>query len=130
MRLFNILSKLALSICIGAISIGLPGAAQAQSALNLRALELLAPFSTLLNTPAGKAALAANLATTGAIQNGTSGQPGLQSFPNAQAQALKDATVTSGNGYELADGLGSKLGGAYQSRTSAFFPLPPRRTGS
>jgi membrane-associated phospholipid phosphatase len=122
MRLPNIASTLALAMSIGATSIWLPATAQAQSALNLHALELLAPFSALLNTQAGKAALAANLEVTGAIQNGTSSQPGLQSFPNAQAQALKDATITGANGYELADGLGSKLGGAYQSRTSVGKP--------
>lgn len=96
----------------------LPSAAQAQTALNLLALQGLAPFSTLDNTAAGKAALAANLKVTGDIQTGVSGQPGLQAFPAQQEQAVKDALITSGNAYELADGLGTKLGGAYQSLTS------------
>jgi membrane-associated phospholipid phosphatase len=96
----------------------LPISAQAQSALNLKALEGLAPFSALGNTAAGKAALSANYSITGAIQNGTSGQPGLTDFATAQAQALRDAFITGANAYQLADGLGTKLGGAYQSLTS------------
>ena len=115
MRLRNFIST-------AAVAIALPAAAHAQSALNLNALQGLVPFSALLNTPEGKAALAANLTVTGDIQNGTSTQPSLQSFPEAQAQALKDATITGVNGYELADGLGSKLGGAYQSLTSIAAP--------
>jgi hypothetical protein len=39
-------------------------------------------------------------------------------FPEQQQQALRDAFITRGNAYELADGLGSTLGGAYQSLTS------------
>ncbi len=95
-----------------------PCAAQAQSAVNLLALQGLAPFSALGNTDAGKAALAANLQVTGDIQTGVSGQPGLQPFPAQQAQALRDAFITFGNAYQLADGLGSTLGHAYQSLTS------------
>jgi membrane-associated phospholipid phosphatase len=95
-----------------------PAAAQAQSALNLRALQGLAPFSALGNSVAGKAALAANLQVTGDIQTGVSGQPGLQPFAAQQAQALRDAFITGGNAFQLADGLGSKLGGAYQSLAS------------
>jgi len=96
----------------------LPCAAQAQSAVNLLALKGLAPFSALLNTQAGKAALAANLKVTGDIQTGVSGQPALQAFSGQQEQALRDAYITSGNAYQLADGLGGTLGGAYQSLAS------------
>jgi len=92
--------------------------ALAQSATNLKALQGLAPFSALENTASGKAALAANYSVTGAIQTGTGNQPGLQTFPAQQQQALKDAFITSGNAFELADGLGTKLGGAYQALTS------------
>ncbi len=95
-----------------------PGAARAQSAVNLLALQGLAPFSALGNSDAGKAALAANLKVTGDIQTGVSGQPGLQPFAAQQEQAIRDAFITGGNAFELADGLGSKLGGAYQSLTS------------
>lgn len=96
----------------------LPATAQAQSAVNLLALKGLAPFSTLLNTDAGKAALAANLKVTGDIQTGASGQPALEPFPAQQEQALKDAFITGGNAEQLADGLGPKLGAAYQSLTT------------
>jgi hypothetical protein len=41
----------------------------------------------------------------------------LLSFPDQQQQALRDAFIT-GVAYELADGLGSKLGDAYQATTS------------
>lgn len=123
MRLSNLLS-----VAVSAMAFALPAAANAQSALNLNTLKLLAPFSVLLNTPQGKAALASNLTVTADIQNGSSSQPGLQGFALAQAQALKDATITSGNGYELADGLGSKLGSTYQSLAPVAKPKPGQMT--
>jgi membrane-associated phospholipid phosphatase len=88
-------------------------AAQAQTALNLHALQGLAPFSALGNTQAGKAVLAANYTVTGAIQTGTANQPALQPFADQQKQALRDAYITFGNAAEFADGLGSKLGAVY-----------------
>ncbi len=96
--------------------------AAAQTASNLNALQLLVPFSTLLNTSAGQATLTANYDVTGGINAGTSGQPFLTSFAQTQQQALKDAAITSPNAYQLADGLGTKLGGAYQSLTSYTAP--------
>jgi hypothetical protein len=93
-------------------------AARAQSAVNLIALRGLAPFAVLGNTAAGKAALAANYRITAALQGGTDGQPGLQPLAAQQEQALKDAFITSGNASQLADGLGTKLGGAYQALAS------------
>jgi len=96
--------------------LALPAAgAQAQTAANLTALRGLAPVSTLGNTAAGRAALAANLAVTGAIQNGTAHHPTLLGFAEQQQLALRDAFQTVANAQELADGLGSKLGGVYQS---------------
>jgi hypothetical protein len=95
-----------------------PVEAGAQSALNLKALAVLAPFSALPDTPAGTAALAANYAVTGAIQDGTSGQPNLEPFDLQRGQALRDAFITSGNALELADGLGTKLGAAYRASAS------------
>jgi hypothetical protein len=89
---------------------------RAQSAPATRAQRVLAglaPFSALLQTAAGRNALAANLTVTGLIQSGTSAQPALEPFPQQQTQALKDATITEANALELADGLGSSLGGAY-----------------
>jgi len=90
--------------------------AQAQTALNLHALSGLAPFSALGNTPEGKAALAANYTTTGAIQTGTANQPLLEPFPAQQGQALKDAAITSSDAAQLADGLGTTLGAAYLAK--------------
>lgn len=92
-----------------------PANAQAQSMSNMAALRGLAPVSVLPNTAAGRAALAANLAVTGAIQAGTLKQPALLPFPAQQQQALRDAFITSGDATELADGLGTKLGTAYQA---------------
>jgi len=100
----------------------LTATAQAQTAINLNALTGLSPFSTLLSTPAGKAALAANYDVTGAIQNGTQTQPDLLPFPAQEDQALKDAAITSGNADQLADGLGTKLGTAYQSLVTVTSP--------
>jgi len=126
-----------MKLCAAGLAVFLlwmPGA-QAQSAVNLIALRGLAPFAVLDNTAAGKAALAANLRITAAIQEGKDGQPGLQPFPAQQEQALKDAFITAGNASQLADGLGSKLGAAYQAlaaysstddgKTSSFTSVSP-----
>lgn len=91
--------------------------AEAQTPTNLAGLNGLAPVSALETTVPGKAALAANLAVTGAIQKGRGHQPTLLPFSDQQQQALRDAFITDGNAYELADGLGSTLGGAYRSST-------------
>lgn len=90
-------------------------AARAQSPTRLPALNGLAPVSALADTPAGQKALAANLAVTGAIQQGTANQPLLLPFAEQQQQALRDAFITGGNAAELADALGSRLGGVYQA---------------
>ena len=103
-------------VCAGALLS--PGTATAQSATSLTVLGGLTPVATLNNTDAGRAALAANLAVTGAIQNGIANQPTLLPFPDQQQQALRDAFITDGNAYQLADGLGTKLGDAYQRLTS------------
>ena len=60
--------------------------------------------------------MASNFTVTGAIQSGAVNQPLLLSFPDQQQQALRDAFII-GVAYELADGLGSKLGDAYQATT-------------
>ncbi len=100
-------------------ALALPAAgAQAQTAANLNALRGLAPVTALDNTAAGKAALAANLTITGAIQNGIAHRPTLLPFPEQQQQALRDAYITSGDASGLADALGSKLGGVYQTAAS------------
>lgn len=110
------LSLLLVSLCLVALSV-LPAGARGQTASILATLRGLAPFSALLNTAAGKAALDDNYRVTAAIQHGTAGQPGLQPFPAQQEQALKDASVTDSNAFQLADGLGTNLGGIYQSLT-------------
>lgn len=96
----------------------IPSRAQAQSFVNLRVLKGLSPISVLLNTAAGRQALAKNYSVTGAIQTGSARQPLLMPFVKQREQALKDAFITSGNAFELADGLGTQLGGAYQSLTA------------
>ncbi|OTP70344.1 putative phosphatase [Caballeronia sordidicola] len=79
-------------------------------------LKGLAPVTVLENTPAGKAALGANYTVTGGIQTGAIRQPTLLPFNDQQQQALRDAFITDGNLAELADGLGTTLGAAYQAR--------------
>ncbi len=118
MRYLNSLSVLALAAA-GAL---FAHTAQAQTTVNLNALRGLAPFSALNNSPTGKAALVANYTITGAIQTGTAGQPLLRSFVAQQAQALHDAFITSGDGTELADGLGTKLGGIYHAKARYSAP--------
>ena len=111
-------------------------AALAQSPTNLTAIQGLVPISALSNTAAGKAALAANLVITAAVQDGSAKQPFLLlPFPEQQQQALRDAYITDGNAYELADGLGTGLSRAYWSlttfqsyddgKTSTFTSLSP-----
>src|SRR5690349_19406608 len=90
--------------------------AGAQTAANIVALKGLAPVSALSNSAAGRAALAANFSVTGGIQTGAIRQPTLLPFAEQQQQALRDAFITDGNLAELADGLGSTLGAAYQAR--------------
>jgi hypothetical protein len=101
---------------LGAAALAAPGAA-AQSPSNLNALRGLAAVSALDNTDAGKAALASNFLVTGAIQSGAANQPLLLSLAEQQQQALRDAFITGGNANDLADGLGDKLGAAYQAAT-------------
>nr|WP_036302555.1 phosphatase PAP2 family protein [Methylobacterium sp. 77] len=93
-----------------------PAPALAQTATNLEALRGLAPVSALAATPEGKAALAANLKVTGDIQLGRHDQPLLLSFADQQQLALRDCFITDGNAAELADGLGTSLGDAYQAK--------------
>lgn len=113
------LPKRAIAIAVLALSaVGV----RAQTATNLNALLGLAPVSTLENSAAGRAALAANLTVTGSIQDGTARQPPLLPIPEQQQQALRDAFITRGNADQLADGLGSTLGGAYQSLASYMSP--------
>ena len=90
--------------------------AQAQTVTNLAVLKGLAPVTVLSKTSNGRAALGANFAATGGIQVGAIRQPTLLPFADQQQQALRDAFITDGDLSELADGLGSTLGAAYQAR--------------
>ncbi len=114
MRHRGLIGLIVLALASG---LGARGAA-AQSATNLEALKGLSPVAALDNGAPGKAALRANLAVTGAIQNGSAWRPTLLPFHDQQQQSLRDAFITWGNAAELADGLGSRLGGVYQSKSS------------
>ncbi|MGS0626117.1 hypothetical protein ACU8YE_25030, partial [Ralstonia sp. VS2407] len=94
----------------------LPLPALAQSPTNLAALRGLAPVARLQATPAGRAALDANLKVTGDIQSGAQKQPTLLPFPEQQQLALRDCFITDGNASGLADGLGTALADAYQAK--------------
>ncbi len=89
---------------------------KAQSPTDLPALKGLAPVTVLENTPAGQAALGANYAVTGGIQTGDIRQATLLPFAAQQQQALQDVFITFGDSAQLADGLGTTLGGAYVAR--------------
>ncbi|RYC31177.1 phosphatase PAP2 family protein [Lichenibacterium minor] len=93
-----------------------PLGAQAQTATNLAVLKGLAPVTVLARTAAGRAALGANFAVTGGIQTGTLRPSTPLPFAEQQQQALRDAFITDGDLSELADGLGTTLGAAYQAR--------------
>jgi hypothetical protein len=106
------------AIVFASASLVLCEQAETQSAGNLNALRGLAPLSVLTASDLGRTALASNLSITAAIQDGTQSQPILLSLAEQQQLALRDAFITDGNAYELADGLGSTLGGIYLSLTS------------
>jgi len=89
---------------------------EAQTATNMAVLKGLAPVTILSKTYAGRAALAGNYSVTGGIQTGAIRQPTLLPFADQQQQALRDAFITDGNLAQLADGLGTTLGAAYQAR--------------
>lgn len=102
----------------GAIAMAalLSSPALAQSDTNLAALHGLAPLLALPNTPGGRAALGANYTVTAGIQSGAVRQPTLLPFAEQEQQALRDAFITHGNLVDLADGLGTTLGAAYEAR--------------
>ncbi len=89
---------------------------RAQSVTDMPALQGLAPVTTLAKTDAGKAALGANYVVTGGIQTGAIVLPTLLPFAEQQQQALRDVFITSGDLAQLADGLGTTLGGAYLAK--------------
>jgi len=101
---------------LAAASMVAPAPCLAQSAMNITVLRGLSPISVLPQTAAGRAALAANLKITGAIQTGSLSQPTLLPFPDQERQAVKDAFITARNAAEFADGLGSTLGALYQAK--------------
>lgn len=101
---------------LAAACVLVPLQAGAQTPTNMAVLKGLAPVTVLSNTFEGRAALAANLTVTGGIQTGTIRQPTLLPFADQQQQALRDAFITDGNLAQLADGLGTTLGAAYQAR--------------
>jgi hypothetical protein len=103
------------TIAVGVtLSCVVPGGAQTTT--NLAVLKGLSPLTVLGKTQSGKAALSSNYAVTGGIQTGDIRQPTLLPFAEQQQQALRDAFITDGNLSELADGLGTALGGAYVAR--------------
>lgn len=104
-------AAIALGLSLSYVSQG-----EAQTATNLAALKGLSPLTLLGKTQNGKAALSSNYAVTGGIQTGDMRQSTLLPFTEQQQQALRDAYITDGNLAELADGLGTTLGGAYVAR--------------
>jgi hypothetical protein len=113
MRILRLTATIVIAAATALSALG----AAAQNTANLNVLRGLAPVTVLDQTNAGRAALAGNYARTGAIQHGAADQPILLPFAIQQQQALRDAFITDPNGSDLADGLGTSLGGAYQSLT-------------
>lgn len=93
-----------------------PLEAVGQSATDMAALKGLAPVTVLAKTREGSAALASNYTVTGGIQTGAIRQSTLLPFAQQREQALQDAFITGDNLADLADGLGTTLGAAYQAR--------------
>jgi hypothetical protein len=109
----NRLSLAAIALCVALCG---RGDAFAQTATALAVFKGLAPVTALRKSPEGRAALAANLVVTGAIQTGAIRQPTLLPFAQQQQQALRDAFIGAGDLSDLADGLGTTLGAAYLAR--------------
>ena len=109
-----------LPLLVGVLCALLPLQIGAQSATDLPVLKGLAPVTVLSKTPEGAAALAANFAVTGGIQTGVLSQPTLLPFAQQQQQALRDAFITGDNLAQLADGLGTTLGAAYEARAHSI----------
>lgn len=107
---FKLLFGAVVSGAVFAISIA------AQTPADIAALKGLAPVTILSKTESGRAALGANYVATGGIQIGAVRQPTLYPFAEQQQQALRDVFITSGDLAQLADGLGTTLGGAYVAR--------------
>ncbi len=103
-------------LAIGALCVCLPFLAGAQSTTDMAVFKGLAPLTVLSETPEGLVALAANYSVTGGIQTGAIKQPTLLPFAEQQHLALQDAFSTVRNLAQLADGLGTTLAAAYQSR--------------
>ncbi|MFC0219563.1 autotransporter domain-containing protein [Pseudochelatococcus lubricantis] len=92
----------------------------AQTATNIGAINALSPFSTLLNTQAGRDVLDRNLATAIGINNA--------STDAERAQALSDNTfagllLSATNGRVVSDSLGTALNGVF-SQQVYFYPDP------
>ncbi len=104
------------ALSLTALCLAVPVPASAQSTANLSALRGLVPVARLLASPEGKAALDANLKVTGDIQSGASSQPALLPLTERRQLALKDCFITDGNATQLADGLGTRIGDAYQAK--------------
>lgn len=109
--------KLRSLLLVGSLLCG--SIAAAQQAANVAALTGLATVTVLSKTEPGRAALQANYDVTGGIQRGTLRLPAPLPFEEQQQQALRDATSTTRNLAQLADGLGSTLGAAYTARAHA-----------
>jgi hypothetical protein len=110
------------SLLIACFLTGISQATFAQSPTNLKVFQGLVQISTLTGTEKGKAALAANLGVTASIQDGSAKQRLLLPFAEQQQQALRDAYISDGNAYDLADGLGSTLSRAYWSLATVQSP--------
>lgn len=106
------------TLLLSAVAFGLlsPLTAEAQSASNLAVLRGLAPVSALMNTLEGRAALASDYTLTAGIQSGAVRQQTLLPFGMQQQLSLRDVYITDGDLAQLADGLGTTLGDAYQAR--------------
>jgi membrane-associated phospholipid phosphatase len=121
MRSVKLLTIIAIAIGIMASAIAAllyTQKAGTHSAANMNAIRGLAPVSMLQNTVLGKMALARNLTITAAIQNGNAKQATLLPFLEQQQLALRDAFITDGNAYGLADGLGTDLEHVYRHLTT------------
>lgn len=117
-----LLAPLLLAPLLIVASLCTAGGAAAQSRANLAAFAGLAPVARLTATAPGRAALAANLRITAAIQTGARTPPLLAPFAFQEEQALCDGFITGADLGNLADGLGTTLGPAWRAHSDYSAP--------
>ena len=110
MRFYGLRSTVSTVALLAATTVSQSVQAQTQTIatpLNVNAINLLSPISTLVNTPT----INQNLSTAISVNNNATAAQ--------QSQALIDNTITTDNGVVLSDGLGTRLNAIWRANNSS-----------